>query len=202
MFDDDIMLDGWGRVFLLRRWAVRRLSSSDSGPMEIRRGAEVTTVPGHCVRQLSETGASSLADDLLNDASRPFGVRQLIESLGVGATWTREEKRRALARALADYVLVTLEDERGRWDGPAVQRKREEREPATERPKPLTWVGFTVVDDDDPARPLAGARFQLRLPDAATTAGKLDGDGHARVDDIHPGKCWLELTEVGRELSS
>lgn len=67
--------------------------------------------------------------------------------------------------------------------------------PRESRPE-RAWVDILVIDDSEPAIALAGTRFQLRLPDRSTHEGVLDGRGRVFVDDIEPGKCWLELTEL------
>lgn len=58
------------------------------------------------------------------------------------------------------------------------------------------WIDIIVIDDSEPAIALAGTRFQLRLPDRSMHEGVLDGRGRVCIDDIEPGKCWLELTEL------
>ena len=67
--------------------------------------------------------------------------------------------------------------------------------PRESRPE-RAWVDILVIDDSEPAIALAGTRFQLRLPDRSTHEGVLDGQGRVHIDDIEPGKCWLELTEL------
>ena len=120
----------------------------------------------------------------------------LLAHMGFGVN--RAPQLDEVARVLMEgFLLVEIEPAAGRWDGTAGAHKPREGAPWATEPAPaLTWVAFSVVDDDDPPRPLAGARFRLRLPDASTVAGALDGDGHARMDDIEPGKCWLELTDL------
>ncbi len=74
--------------------------------------------------------------------------------------------------------------------------------PSSEPRRARAWIAVTVVDDRVPARPLAGARFRLTLPDGSVREGVLNGQGHLRVDDIEPGKCWLELSDLGRGFSA
>lgn len=57
------------------------------------------------------------------------------------------------------------------------------------------WIDIIVIDDSEPAIALAGTRFHLRLPDRSMHEGALDGRGRVYVNDIEPGKCWLELTD-------
>lgn len=74
--------------------------------------------------------------------------------------------------------------------------------PGREPHREQSWIEITVVDDRVPARPLAGARFRLTLPDGSTREGLLNRQGNLRIDDIDPGKCWLELPDLGREINA
>lgn len=187
---------GGRRVLVVRELAVRRPSGHAFGSVEVRHGFEVTVVPGHRVRRLAGTDAREVARELLGLGLNGVRGGRLLERLGFGLN--RAPDPDEVARVLMEeFVLVELESVAGRWDGPAAAHRPHELERPTGEPaRTLTWVAFTVVDDEIPARPLAGARFRLRLPDASAVAGALDGDGHARVDEIEPGKCWLELTDL------
>lgn len=187
---------GGRRVLVVHELTVRRPNGDAFGSVEVRHGFGVSIVPGHRVHRLAGAAAVEVARELLGLGLNSVRDARLLERLGFGLS--RAPDPDEVARALTNgFVLVELEVVAGRWDGPAIARKSREIEtPAAEPAHALTWVAFTVIDDDDPARPLAGARFRLRLPDASTVAGALDGDGHARVDDIEPGKCWLELTDL------
>jgi hypothetical protein len=112
-----------------------------------------------------------------------------------------EGREQGLANLLMIYYLmIELEDDRGRWDGRPARARREEAEPTIQMEK-LSWVALTVVDDDEPGRPLPQLQFRMRLPDGSTRTGALDGQGHALVEDIEPGRCWVELGDVRRGLA-
>lgn len=199
MLEDGVELRlgvGGRRVLVVRELAVRRPNGDAFGSVEVRHGFGVSIVPGHRVYRLAGAAAVEVARELLGLGLNSVRDARLLEHLGFGLS--RAPDPDEVARALTNgFVLVELEVVAGRWDGPAATRKTREIEtPAAEPARALTWVAFTVIDDDDPARPLTGARFRLRLPDASAVAGALDGDGHARVDDIEPGRCWLELTDL------
>lgn len=199
MFEDaaEVRLGVCGRpVLVVGELAARQPPGLSPGMVEILWGFEVRVVPAYRVRRLNWTDASEVARELLGLGLNSVRDGRFLESLGLGLN--RAPDLDAVAHALTSgFVLVELESVAGRWDGPAVKRQLRELPPPAAEPAPaLTWVAFTVVDDDDPARPLTDARFRLRLPDASAVAGALDGDGHARVDDIEPGRCWLELTDL------
>lgn len=187
---------GGRRVLVVSELDVARLAQGGPGSVEVRRGFEVSVFPMHHVRRLTRADADEVARELLGLGLNSVRDGRFLECLGFGLN--RAPEPDAVAHALTSgFVLVELESVAGRWDGPAVKRQLRELPPPADGPAPaLTWVSFTVVDDGEPARPLTGARFRLRLPDASAVAGALDGDGHARVDDIEPGRCWLELTDL------
>ena len=80
----------------------------------------------------------------------------------------------------------------------APQAERRSPEPRRER----AWIDIIVLDDSVPPRPLSGVRFALSLPDGSRRQGSLDGQGHLRVEDIDPGKCFLELTDLRAGLKA
>lgn len=173
--------------------AVRR--SSDFGSVDVRRGFELIVVPGERVRRPSLADARDAAHELLGRR----GNTRFLERMGF-LLFRPPEVDEVVRVLMTRCEMVDLEDDHARWEGPALRPQRPEREfePAFERPPPLTWVAVTVVDEED--RPLAGAQFRLRLPDASTLGGALDPDGHTRVDNIAAGRCWLELTDLRRGL--
>lgn len=70
----------------------------------------------------------------------------------------------------------------------------------TEPLRKRAWIDIVVIDDSAPARALAEAGFRLRLPDYSIREGALDGQGRVYLDDIEPGRCWIELTDPGRGI--
>jgi hypothetical protein len=70
----------------------------------------------------------------------------------------------------------------------------------TESHRDRAWIDIMVIDDSVPPRALAQAGFRLRLPDYSTRDGILDSQGRVYLDDIEPGRCWLELTDPGRGI--
>lgn len=189
---------GGRRVLIVPAHAVRQLSDSSLGPMEVRRGRDVLVVSGGRVRRLLWVEAVEVARAVSGSASAA-GLHELLQRMRFGIIHALDEAE--VAHALIDrFQLVELVDDRGRWSGPPpVPKRRELPHDPDARPLPeSTWVAVTVVEEDDFGRPLAGARFRLRLPDASIVTGALDSNGHTRVDGIEPGKCWIELTDVER----
>jgi hypothetical protein len=172
------------------------------GSVEVRKGGDVLVVPGGRVRRLLRAEAIEAARAIRYSASA-FSLRRLIRDMGFGVSRAPDEAE--VSKALMERCqVVELVDDRWRWGGPPVAHKpRELPHVPDARPLPTsTWVAVVVIDDDAPGRPLAGASFRLRLPDASIVTGVLDRGGHTRVDDIEPGKCWIELTDIERGKSS
>lgn len=145
-----------------------------------RKDLNLAAAPGVAVREFQTRGGP--ADYLLFLGNYLVGV---IEAKKAGVTLTS----------------VEIEEPRYRWDGRPAPARREEAEPEI-RMEALSWVALTVVDDDEPGRPLPRLHFRMRLPDGATRTGALDGQGHALVEDVEPGRCWVELVEVRRGLTT
>jgi hypothetical protein len=59
-----------------------------------------------------------------------------------------------------------------------------------------TWVEIELVDVTN--RPMAGVKYQIRLPDGSVRKGRLDEHGVARVERIRPGECAVEFPELHR----
>ena len=53
------------------------------------------------------------------------------------------------------------------------------------------WIEITLMDAV--GLPVAGADYVVRLADGSEKKGKLDAEGHARVDDVAPGEYWVHL---------
>ncbi len=58
-------------------------------------------------------------------------------------------------------------------------------------PASRTWIEIRLVDQD--GRPVAGERYQLRLPDTSLMEGTLDADGAARYEGIVVGQCHVSF---------
>jgi hypothetical protein len=53
------------------------------------------------------------------------------------------------------------------------------------------WIEITLTDAV--GLPVAGADYVVRLADGSEKKGKLDAEGHARVDHVAPGEYWVHL---------
>jgi len=198
MFDEEAEVSlspGGSRIRVLRRLCVRWLSGSELGPVEIRRGADVSVVSGHLVRRISHGDAARLARALMSPSASAGRFARL-----VGDLMHRADPQVALANLLVDhFVMLRIEGPPGRWNGPGIQPRNDDPllEPVPQQA--LTWVGVEVVDADEPARSFVGSQFRLRLPDGTMRTGALGDAGSVRVDDLEPGRCAFDLTDVPRD---
>lgn len=58
-----------------------------------------------------------------------------------------------------------------------------------------TWITVRLVDDGDPALPIAFARYRITLPDASVRTGRLDAMGVAHIEGIDPGTCAVSFPD-------
>jgi hypothetical protein len=49
------------------------------------------------------------------------------------------------------------------------------------------WIGISLVDED--GKPVSGESYELHFPDGSKREGELDSDGHAKEENIPPGRC-------------
>jgi hypothetical protein len=192
----EVRLGMFRRVRLVPRHSVRRLIAQ--GSVEVHRRGKVSQVPSRLVHEITPRLADELARELLSTGVPGFGA------VFLGELTTRhgfEGRERGLKNLLmSGYVMIDIEEPRYRWGGRPAPARRDEAEPDVQT-EPRSWVALTVVDDDEPGRPLPRLHFRMRLPDGATRTGALDGQGHALVEDVEPGRCWVELMDVRRGLT-
>lgn len=72
-----------------------------------------------------------------------------------------------------------------------------ERDPVQPCPLRATWVAIALVGDD--GQPIAGARYELRLPDGVLHEGTLDAQGEARFEGLAGGRCEVCFPDLDSE---
>jgi type VI secretion system secreted protein VgrG len=65
---------------------------------------------------------------------------------------------------------------------------------AKSKKKPLSWIEIVMVDED--GNPVAGAGYQITLPDGSVDSGTLDEKGFVRLDGIDPGTCQVTFPDL------
>ena len=63
------------------------------------------------------------------------------------------------------------------------------------------WLSFRLVDEHGHGSPYAGLPYLLHDREGQSYAGKLDGDGFAKVDNIYSGPAAIDLSAGGRGTS-
>ncbi|MFC1716177.1 hypothetical protein ACFL6S_21070 [Candidatus Poribacteria bacterium] len=56
------------------------------------------------------------------------------------------------------------------------------------------WVEIDLLDEE--GIPMADVKFTLYLPDGSERSGQLDANGYARVEDVPPGRTYVEFPDV------
>jgi hypothetical protein len=74
-----------------------------------------------------------------------------------------------------------------RAEAPPPAEAAPEAAPARE----LTWIEIELVDKN--ARPVAGERYAIELPDGTRRTGQLDANGRARLEGLDPGVCKVSF---------
>jgi hypothetical protein len=115
------------------------------------------------------------------------------------AGWTRVHPlsaARIIARALA---ISTGHFQLFEWERPHHASRRAEfdrYERESHGPEPeLYWIEITVADEFE--EPVAGASYELELPDGASRRGKTDDRGLVQIRDIgKAGKCVMTVNQL------
>lgn len=94
-------------------------------------------------------------------------------------------------------VLAPDHERRGHIDGDEQAEPPKPPPPPTPRRKvEKTWVEFRLVDQLQ--RPVASARYRLKITDGSVREGRLDADGCVRVAGIEPGTCEICFLDFGK----
>lgn len=130
------------------------------------------------------------------------GVAELGVALGGSLADDAAALRARVRDALRDGRVIALRDPRREVRAAAAAHRRDDDERPTDPPPPRetkTWITIRLVDDDDPPRPVAHARFRIRLPDDSTREGRLDAMGTAHFEGLDPGACEVTFPDYDRE---
>ncbi len=104
--------------------------------------------------------------------------------------------------ALRDGRVLVLRGGRAEARAAASPAERREVQLASAVMKPAevkTWITIRLVDDDTPPKPVAGARYRIRLPDGSVREGRLDREGIAHYETIDPGLCDVSFLEYDKD---
>jgi type VI secretion system secreted protein VgrG len=72
-----------------------------------------------------------------------------------------------------------------------------EASPESGEEEEKSWIEIELFDEED--EPVAGERYEIKLPDGSVSRGSLDGNGFARVAGFDPGQCEVTFPELDRE---
>lgn len=57
------------------------------------------------------------------------------------------------------------------------------------------WIEVQLMSEDDPPVPIAGAKYEIELPNGQLRTGVLNDSGMVRLDGIPPGECKVRFPE-------
>ncbi len=65
--------------------------------------------------------------------------------------------------------------------------------------KEKSWIEIALHDQE--GEPIAGERYEIKLPDGKIASGSLDGDGHARIKGFDPGRCEVSFPGLDKDAT-
>jgi hypothetical protein len=113
----------------------------------------------------------------------------MVENNRIATRWTYEYHEDT------DEIPTQEEDERG-YNPPEYFFRVKIRQSSADSGM-LTfkdWFEIQLSDDED--NPMADVEFVLYMPDGSERKGQLDANGYARVEDVPPGKIFVEFPDV------
>jgi hypothetical protein len=131
---------------------------------------------------------SAVALDLLARAGVALG----------GRLWDdRAALRARVEAALGDGTMLLIQRTAPAPAPAAVpQKPADEPAPASADARPTkTWITVRLLDDADPPRPVANARYRITLPDDTVREGRLDAHGVAHFEGLDPGMCEVTFPD-------
>lgn len=97
---------------------------------------------------------------------------------------------------IAEAKAEQIEKQAGKYGQTPVKpyKPPKDEEEAEEK---KAWIEIELVDEED--EPVAGEKYEIKLPDGSVAKGTLDGEGFARVDGIDPGTCDITFPNLDKD---
>lgn len=90
------------------------------------------------------------------------------------------------------------ETQTGKYGSTKAKPFKEEPE-EKEEAKETSWIEIELHDQE--GEPIAGERYEIKLPDGKVSKGSLDGKGFARVQGFDPGQCKVTFPELDKDAT-
>jgi hypothetical protein len=134
---------------------------------------------------------------LKNDPVQIAAMAEFIPSDSSLQRSSAEENLRQIASQLVSGRLEVIRTPSGRF-GSNTPDSGQDRKAQTDRgsraPKKDSWIEIYLRDRK--GRPIAGEKYQIRLPDGSLQEGVLDPYGHAEYYGINPGMCEVNFPGI------
>ena len=98
---------------------------------------------------------------------------------------------------VAEVKAEQIEGKKGKYGSEKVKPYSKQEEKKNKDNPEKTWIEIELVDDED--KPVAGEKYEIKLPDGKVSKGSLDQKGVARVDGIDPGTCQIVFPELDKK---
>ena len=144
--------------------------------------------------------AARIIDAIMASPEGDERLKAVIADTGQGGPTATEAALRQTAMTLLYRRAFRVFEERRTGGSAGAQTKEKEDKPAPRPPPPPRpaandhWIAIELKDED--GDPVAGAAYEITLPDGQVNSGKLDDKGKARVDGIKPGYCQISFPEI------
>lgn len=173
-------------------------SSALGGPRGV---VELRVVERARAHPITPAALRRLAVELVDPGAGPVArtrARALLARVELPADLAGASLDAQLLAALSRGLLRLEPPSRGRaGSAPGADADAARDEPAAPAVAATrTWIAIQLVEERDPERPVAYARYRIVLPDGAVREGRLDASGLARFDDLDPGICHVTFPDL------
>lgn len=114
--------------------------------------------------------------------------------VGAGLVVDAARAREVVREALRSGAVIAFRDAREDAHATAPETP-EEVMPAPAPREERAWITIELVTNDDPPKPVAFARYRIKLPDESVREGRLNAVGVAHFEDLDPGMCEVTFPD-------
>jgi hypothetical protein len=102
---------------------------------------------------------------------------------------------------VAEVKAKQIKKKEGKYGSTVIPaHKPPDKQTDEQKEENTSWIEIELLEEDD--TPVAGVKYEIKLPDGTFAKGTLDGNGFARVDGIKPGECKVCFPELDKDAWS
>lgn len=97
---------------------------------------------------------------------------------------------------VAEIKTEQIENKKGKYGSEKVESfTKQDEEQGKDNPD-KSWIEIELVDEED--KPVAGEKYEIKLPDGKVSKGSLDQKGSKRIEGIAPGTCQINFPDLDK----